>query len=107
MPTHPSRVIVTCIIRLMPYLSVVFHGKVPHSRMTAPDLSYLVVLSHQNGWRANMKYGLGTHDYFSRTCWEITTSMVRSTMHHIGNTTRRIFADMNTSCLVIGLGNKQ
>jgi hypothetical protein len=91
----------------MPYLSVVFLGKVPHSRMTAPDLSYLGVLRHRNGWRANMKYGLGTHDYSSRTCWEIVTSMVRSITHHIGNTMMGEFAGMKILCLVIGLGNKQ
>ena len=94
--SHLLLVTVTSIEKSMQYLLVVFHGKVHPSHMTAPDPSHLMALKYQNGWRMNMKYGLGTCGYFSRICWQITTSMVPSTMHHFGNTIIWVVVDMNT-----------
>ena len=93
--SHPLLVTVTCIGELMQYLLAVFHGKAHPSHMMAPDPSHLMVLKYQNGWRTNMKYGLGTCEYFSRICWQIMTSMVPLTMHHFGNTIIWVVIDMN------------
>ena len=95
-PTHPLLVTVTCIVQSMQYLLVVFHGKVQPSPMTALDLSHVMVSKSRNGWRTNMKYGLGTRDYSSRTCWQIAISILPSTMHHFGNTTTMVIANMKT-----------
>jgi hypothetical protein len=57
-------------------------------------------------WKMNMKSGIGTPAYSSRTYWQILSFRTSLTMHHFNSSMPMVTTSMKTLCQAIGHGTR-